>query len=132
MEKIIKETVTTENIDDDPRTLGLTSNPGGNILDTLEYLIYFLFGILEILLVFRFFFKMTGANSSNIFVGTIYNITQYFVSPFAGIFPTNVTNGVTTAAVFEPATIIAIVVYGVLVWAIVELLRVLTRNQTTA
>jgi len=81
MAEIIKETVTTQ---------GNNSNLGVNtpvkkeatILQTVEYLIYFIFGTLEILLAFRLVLKLAGANIASAFVGLIYGITGIFILPF--------------------------------------------------
>jgi uncharacterized protein YggT (Ycf19 family) len=88
---------------------------------TLQYLVYFLFGALEILLAFRFILKLTGANSYNSFVSLVYGITGVFILPFRGIF------GSTGA--FEPSTLIAIAVYAIVAWGIVKLLSVLSGER---
>ena len=59
---------------------------GASNAQTVEYLIYFLFGILEVLLAFRLIFKLTGASLSSAFVGLIYGLTGIFILPFEGIF----------------------------------------------
>src|SRR5476651_1027691 len=69
---------------------------------TIGYIIYFLFGFLEILLIFRLVFKVTGANPISSFVSFIYLLTQIAIQPFFGIFHQATTRGVETTAVFEP------------------------------
>ena len=96
---------------------------------TIGYLVYFFFGALEILLAFRLVLKLTGANMSNAFVGLVYGITGIFILPFQGIFQSGLAQGIETTSVFEPSTLIAIIVYGVLAWGVVKLLSVLSGEK---
>src|SRR3989344_9242785 len=48
--------------------------------------IWYILGLIEILLVFRLVFKMLGANITSPFVGLIYTITDPLALPFSGIF----------------------------------------------
>lgn len=93
---------------------------------TIGYIIYFLFGIVEVLLLFRVIFKLAGANLTNYFVNSIYSLTQIFTFPFVGIFPQTSAPGVVTTAVFEPSTFVALVVYAVLAWGITELVEIMS------
>lgn len=124
MTEIIKETVTTREVGREvpKKTEASTS-------ETVQYLIYFFFGALEILLVFRLAFKLVGANMSNAFVSLIYGITGIFILPFQGIFHSGLAQGVETTSVFEPSTLIAIIVYAVIAWGIVKLLSVLSGEK---
>ncbi len=95
---------------------------------TAEYVVYFLFGILEILLAFRLVFKLSGANPGSGFVNFIYSITQIFNMPFAGIFHRTTAPGAETIAVFEPSTLVAMVVYAILAWGVTQLILILSRR----
>ena len=95
---------------------------------SIGYIIYFLFGVIEILLIFRLVFKLTGASPGSGFVSLIYQLTQIFIAPFAGIFPQATSQGVTTTAVLEPATLVALVVYAVLAWGIAQIVVILSRR----
>jgi hypothetical protein len=99
---------------------------------TVGYLVYFFFGALEILLAFRLILKIAGASLGNAFVGLVYGITGIFILPFRGIFHSGVTSGIETTSVFEPSTLIAIIVYAVLAWGIVKLLSVLSGEKQKA
>lgn len=83
---------------------------------------YFLLGVLEILLLLRFFFRLLGANQDNGFILFLYNLSHVFVGAFNGIFndQTLGRNGV-----FEVSTLIAMIIYALLAWGIVSLGRVL-------
>lgn len=117
----VKETVTTQAV-----------NPKATSSQTVEYLVYFLFGILEVLLAFRLVFKLTGASLTSGFVSLIYGLTGIFILPFEGIFRRGFAQGVETTSVLEPSALAAIVVYAVLAWGIVALLKILSGEQRQA
>lgn len=52
--------------------------------------------------------------------------------PFEGIFRQGFTQGIETTSVLEPATLVAIVVYAVLAWGIIKLIRVLSGEKQGA
>lgn len=93
---------------------------------TIGYIIYFFFGVIEILLIFRLVFKLTGANPSSSFVNFIYTLTQMFIIPFEGIFHKTTTSGVETTAVLEPATLVGLAVYAILAWGIYQIVVILS------
>ncbi len=96
---------------------------------SLSRLVFYLFGLIETLLVFRFVLKILGANSRSSFVGFIYQLSSVFEAPFRGIFRTAVAEGLETAAVLEPSTIVAILVYLVVAVAVVSLIRIVTATR---
>ena len=61
--------------------------------------IWFLAGLIDVLVGLRFLLKLFGASAASPFVTLLYSITAPLVAPFAGIFPT----AGTTTFVFEPA-----------------------------
>lgn len=128
MTEITKETVTTQNDSEDKVVNTPTRNQATNS-QTVEYLVYFLFGALEILLAFRLVLKLTGASLSSGFVGLIYGLTGIFILPFEGIFHQATTKGIETTAVLEPATLVSIIVYAVLAVGVVKLVRILSGKQ---
>lgn len=133
MAEISKETVTTQGSNSNPVVSTTTKNTSvkstASSFQTVEYLIYFLFGALEVLLAFRLVLKLTGASISSAFVGLIYGLTGVFILPFEGIFRRGYAQGVETRAILEPSTLVAVIVYGVLAWGIVVLLRILSGQQ---
>ncbi len=80
------------------------------------------FSFIEVILGFRFVFKLMGANPSNVFVKGLYAFTQLFVGIFEGIFSKATTAGAETEAIFEPATLIAIVVVALIAWGVMKLM----------
>ncbi|MFA6754535.1 MAG: hypothetical protein WCR68_01685, partial [Candidatus Dojkabacteria bacterium] len=85
MTEIIKESVTNEN---EGQTAAVTTEikREASSSQTIEYIIYFIFGLLNILLAFRFILKLTGASTSSIFVNFIYDLSRVLILPFEGIF----------------------------------------------
>ncbi|OGC58642.1 hypothetical protein A2380_02795 [candidate division WWE3 bacterium RIFOXYB1_FULL_43_24] len=102
---------------------------GATKSETTEYLIYYIFGALEILLAFRLVLKILGASTSSAFVGFIYGLSGIFIMPFEGIFRRGVSEGLETASVLEPATLVAIIVYAFVGWGIVKLVRISSGEQ---
>lgn len=127
MPEVTKETITTTENDSTP--VQEPSKRDASSYQTASYLVYFIFGLLEVLLAFRFVFKLLGANPSTGFVDFIYSLSSIFVAPFAGIFSTSSTEGDVTTSIFEPATLVALIVYAVLAWGIVALIRVASGRQ---
>lgn len=128
MAEIAKETITAQK----DNTNIVTTTPiknGATSFQTVEYLVYFFFGVLDILLAFRLVLKLTGASISSAFVGLIYSLTGIFIVPFEGIFRRGFAKGAETTSVFEPSTLVAIIVYAVLAWGIVKLIRILSGKQ---
>lgn len=124
MVEIVKETLTTQ--DNTNTATQAPSKKEATSSQTVEYLVYFFFGLLEVLLAFRLVFKLAGASVGSAFVGLIYGITGIFILPFEGIFRRGFTQGIETTSVLEPSALVALIVYAVLAWGIVKLLRVLS------
>ncbi len=133
MAEISKETITTQGNNINPVVNTTTKNTSvkstATSSQTVEYLVYFFFGALEMLLVFRLILKVTGANIASAFVGLIYGLTGIFILPFEGIFHRGFSQGIETGSVFEPSTLVAIIVYAVLAWGIVKLLSILSGEK---
>jgi hypothetical protein len=130
-EFVKKETTVTSST---PSTTGQTEaptivEPRVESSQSLNYLIYFFVGLIEVLLAFRFVLRLLGANPVSGFVNLIYSITQILVLPFVGIFRRAVAQGAETTAVLEPETIVAMIVYGLIGWGIVYLATILSRKQ---
>lgn len=123
MAEIIKETIVTQDNSGKPvvKSPVVTKATG---TQTIEYLVYFLFGFLEILLAFRFVLKLTGANVASGFVNFIYSLSGIFILPFSGIFSKGYAEGLENTSVFEPATLVALVVYLLVAWGIVKLVKI--------
>ena len=86
------------------------------------------FGIAEAFLGLRFFLKLFAANPATPFVRWIYDTSQPILAPFAGIFPTRVTDGF----IFEISTLFAMIVYAIIYVLIEALLRLITEPAVDA
>jgi uncharacterized protein YggT (Ycf19 family) len=95
--------------------------------------VWFIVGILAILLLIRFVLLATGANESTGFAQLIYGLTGWMVAPFAGLFGSNITYpGSAGTGVIEFESIVAIVVVVLLGWIITKLAQLaLGTNRTT-
>ena len=94
-------------------------------------IVYYIFGVLEVLFAFRLVFKLLGANPQSPFVSVIYSVTQVFLSPFIGIFRSATTKGIETQSVLEPTLLIAMIVYALLAWGIVKLILISKSPENT-
>lgn len=98
---------------------------------TANRIVYYIAGVIEALLIFRFTLKLLGANPGSPFVGFIYTISGVFEAPFRGIFNSSVFQGAEqTASVLEPSTLFAILVYLIVAIGIAQLINVLTATDT--
>lgn len=86
-----------------------------------EQLIYLVLGVLEAILGLRVVLSLLGANASNGFANLIYSISYPFVSPFFGLFRYQFQAGVSR---LEIETIVAMIVYGLVAWGIVQFTRI--------
>ena len=79
--------------------------------------VWYILGLLEVLLAFRFVLKLLAANPSAGFSSFIYNVSHPFAAPFLNVF--NVTK--VEGGVFEWTTLLAMFVYWLIAWGIVRL-----------
>jgi uncharacterized protein YggT (Ycf19 family) len=84
-------------------------------------LIWFVVGIVEVLLGFRFIFEILGANQYNGFTQLIYTLSYPFAQPFRSVFGiTNIAN-----SYFDWSLLVAAVVYLLIGYGFVQLLRII-------
>ncbi len=81
-------------------------------------IVWYLFWILEALLILRFVMKLLGANPTAGFTDFVYTITAPFLAPFTYVFGTTTAAG----AVIEWPTLLAMFVYWLIAYAITQLL----------
>ncbi|MGH2478799.1 MAG: hypothetical protein ACRDHW_03985, partial [Ktedonobacteraceae bacterium] len=93
-----------------------------NMRNWVATVIYFLLGVLEVILGLRFIFRLLGASMSSDFVTFLYNLSHGFVTPFNGIFNDQT---LSTHSVFEVSTLVAMLIYALIGWGLVALSRVL-------
>lgn len=90
-----------------------------------QRIVYYVGGALLVLLAMRFVLLLLGASRGSGFVDFIYSLSGVFVAPFNGIFD-EPTYG---ESVFDSATIVAMIVYAVLMVGIAKLFTLGNRNR---
>lgn len=85
------------------------------------YIIWLFLVILEALLALRIGLKLIGANADSPFASLIYGITNLFLFPFVGLIGTPTAGGM----VLEISSLIAMLVYALVFWAIERLVWVI-------
>ncbi len=82
-----------------------------------------IFAALELVIGLRFIFQLLGANPSSTFVTWTYNVSNPLVAPFTSIFghATAPVPGTIPHSVFEPATLIALVIYAIIGGVIIRI-----------
>ncbi len=88
--------------------------------------VYYILGVVEALLAFRFVLKLLAANPNAGFTAFIYGVTYIFVAPFQAVFPSNYVSG----SVFEWTTLLAMAVYWLIALAIIKLF-LMSRSVST-
>lgn len=90
-------------------------------------IVWYILGVIEILLAFRFILKLLGANPFSGFTNFIYALSDPFALPFAGILRISASSGM----VLEWSTLIAMIVYGIVAYGIVSLLQLIKPTTPT-
>jgi len=86
-----------------------------------ERIVWFVAGVLLVLLGLRFLFALLGANTGNGLVSFDYVVAYPFVAPFFNLFNYNFTEGLSH---FEGYTLIAIAIYALIAWGIAHLVTI--------
>lgn len=94
-------------------------------LFTAYQAVWFLLGAVEVLLGFRFVFRLLGANPASGFVDALYSVTGFLLAPFFGIFGTPILGD----AAFETTTLVAMAVYAAATFGIIRLIRLMTTSN---
>jgi len=79
--------------------------------------VWYILGVMEVLLAFRFLLKLFGANPSAGFTSFIYGFSSPFADPFLNVFRISRVEG----SVFEWTSLLAMLVYWIIAWAIVKI-----------
>jgi len=85
-----------------------------------QRIIYYVGGVILAILVVRLLLQLFGANQESDFVSFVYGLSGVFVAPFFGIFG-EPTFG---QSHFETSTLVAIVVYGLIIVGVAKLITV--------
>lgn len=80
--------------------------------------VWYILGVIEILLFFRFFLKLIGANEAAGFTQFIYGASFPFAGPFVNVVASIRTGNST----FEWSVLLAMAVYALIAWGVIKLL----------
>ena len=97
-----------------------------NILRVYQ-VVWLFVGIVDVLIGMRVLLKLIGANPVNDFASFIYNFAGVFLAPFFGLVGSPSSGGM----VLELPSLVAMLVYGLLGWAIVSVLLPLFDRPAT-
>ncbi len=72
--------------------------------------------LLTLLVGLRFVLLVLGAPSSNVFISWVYSVSTPLAAPFSGLIgqPTVIGNGLAMPSVFDWASLLALIVYGLI------------------
>jgi len=100
------------------------------IESVMTRIVWFVFGVIEVLIAIRFVLKLLGANAEAGFVQFIYAISGIFMAPFVAIFRTR---PVATGGEFEWSALVAIAIYALVAWGLTALIHAVSprRNAQT-
>ena len=111
----VSQTATTTQVPTETETKEAKSDRG-------NAWVWYLVGIIDLLLALRLIFHLLGAKSVG-FADFLYNISSVFIAPFRGIFANPSIEG----SYFDSAALLAIVVYVLFGWLIVGLINLIAR-----
>ncbi|MEK7604558.1 MAG: YggT family protein [Patescibacteria group bacterium] len=94
------------------------SSPSTKPLYRGTQIVWYILGLLEVLLAFRFVLKLLGANASAGFSSFIYNLSYPLAQPFLNVFQRTQMEG----NIIEWTTLLAMLVYWMLALGIIRLL----------
>ena len=80
-------------------------------------IVWYVLSVLEVLLAFRFVLKLMAANPEAGFTSFVYGLSSMFTAPFLAVFPRTVVEG----SIFEWTTLLAMLVYLLIAYAIIQL-----------
>jgi hypothetical protein len=81
-------------------------------------IVWYILAVIEALLLFRFLLRLIGANPAAAFTDIVYTLSYPFAAPFLYV----VSSTQVAGAVFEWTTLLAMLVYWLLAWALVRIL----------
>jgi uncharacterized protein YggT (Ycf19 family) len=82
-------------------------------------------GVVVSVIAIRFVLELLGASTGATFTTFAYAVTEPLVAPFQGIFPTPARHGF----LFDGAALLAIVVYLLVTWGVVALVRIMSTSR---
>lgn len=102
----------------------VASNSQVSPIVVMQRIVWFVIGLINVIITLRFIFLLLGANQGAGFTDFVYSVSAPLVAPFVGIFGEPVYG----ESVFEISSLLAIVIYTLIGWGIAKLLT-LARPQ---
>ena len=93
----------------------------------VEQLIWLILGVIETFIGLRIILKLIAANPTNDFANFVYTFAAFFLQPFFGLTGSPAAGG----SVLEIPSLIAMLVYALLFWAIVKVVQLLFARADT-
>ena len=87
--------------------------------------LWFVFGVIEVLIAVRFVLMLLGASTAAGFVRMIYAVSGVFMAPFVAVFRTQRVSGAT----FEWSALVAIAIYALVAWGLVALIGAVSPRE---
>ncbi|HEX2622510.1 MAG TPA: YggT family protein [Phototrophicaceae bacterium] len=97
------------------KTRGIQAANQNSTVARIVNIVYFLFGIVELLLAVRVILHLVGANADNGFASFIYGLSSPFVALFSSLLQNPV---LSPTATLEITTLIAMVVWAIVAWLV--------------
>lgn len=95
----------------------------------LERIVWWIIGVTEVILLLRIVQAVLGVEGGNFFTAFIYNVGRPLVAPFFTLFD-NYGQLTISNARFEYETLVAMVVYYIVAYVIVQLIRIFRTSET--
>jgi hypothetical protein len=89
--------------------------------------VYYVFGVIEVILAMRFVLLLLGANKEAGFVSFIHNLSTPFMVPFDAVFKTQSVAG----SSFELSSLLALAVYALIGWGVVSLIQAVSPRRSS-
>jgi uncharacterized protein YggT (Ycf19 family) len=104
------------------RVVEHTPSTRREVVSRISQFVWLIVAVIVVLLAFRFALMLLAANPSNAFASLIYSVTNVLVAPFNTLLQTPVFEG---GSVVDVASIVAMVVYILAAWVLLQLFRIL-------
>lgn len=99
--------------------------------NVIQQIMYVLLTIINGIIAIRFILSLFGANRSNAFADLIYTFSSPLVAPFRSLFSVDTRVGETSGR-FEVESVVAIIVYSLIVWMLIRIFAVGTKDGNDA
>jgi len=118
VEQVITEETRTRHVEAPPQEKNAYQKKKA-IFRTFQ-IVWYIVGVIEVLLIFRVFLKILGANPASGFVNFIYGVSLPFTAPFSGMFGTTISG----TSVVEWSTFVAMIVYIIVAYLLIKLFQI--------